>query len=168
MNRSGRICRVRRQKDQITSLKEVEMRITKFVRTAAVGLVLGLLTGWLFSVAVPSTAQTDNLTWCLAQHTGNFDLEYGKRCLIWPGTSDGRYALVTVEVPSTLNLDDDAKIEVIWEDRGTNEKDRRTNVQTISVGNSITLWAQSVEVRAIAAAPNVVGQYTITFNLCGL
>lgn len=135
------------------------MRINKFTRAVAVGLVLGLLTGWLFSVAVPSTAQTGNLSWCLAQHTGNLDVGHGDSTLIWPGTSDGRYALVTVEVTSMLNLAG-AKMHVFWEDGETKD-------QVISVGNTITVWAQRVEVYGVTA-PSVVGQYTITFNLCGL
>jgi len=134
------------------------MRITKFVRTAAVGLVLGLLTGWLFSVAVPSTAQTGDLSWCLAQHTGNFDIVFGGSKTIWPGTSDGRYALVTV-VALQKDPKKDARIDVLWEDEGE-------NALIISVGNTLTVWAQSVKVKALT--DNVMGQYTITFNLCGL
>lgn len=144
------------------------MRITKVTRAVAVGLVLGLLTGWLFSAAVTSTAQTGDISWCLAQHTGNFDVGSGGSALIWPGTSDGRYALVTVKVPSLFNTG--VEITVIWQDGGS------YYCLINRVDNDITVWAQNVEIYGGSASRGGirvggvggVGQYTITFNLCGL
>jgi len=173
MNRISRICRVRSHRLD-HSLKEGEMKTARFRGVVMVGAVLGLLTGLLFSVGVPSAAE--DCTWCLVQHTGYFNLTAGNTLRIWPGTRGvrDRWALVTVTVmklnpgmgPGALPGGMVAgappavgpSITVFWEDEEGQQSMKGIN----QWNNSVTVYAKWVEVKGRGE-----GFYTITFNLCG-
>lgn len=164
------------------------MRTAKFGKTVGTGLILGLLAGWLFTVSIPALAEGCDMSWCLAQHEGTFEGDH----LIWPGTADGRFALVTVRAigpyqEELVGYPFPILFTVYWKDIDGNR-----TVDLRYPGDSVTVWAQSVWVLTDwDSVPETLGDtgisdknwpeewmwgvhrrlpdgnYTITFNLCG-